>query len=231
MFFDFKFWKYLTNPQQLAGELQRSSMRGFKKRILFVFLIGILLFAMRDFWGMGTESMTHLLTTKTTADYIIARYISIVGAGIWAIIYMSFHIFGIAYILSTVTVIPYKKIIPLQLLTTGILLIEKALVFGVFAIKGATANVSFLSLGPLAVTFLDYSYITVFLNQLTLTTAVIIALQFKFIRSYTGIRGWKGIFGTLLIIHISMALITAAIGFIPIEDLFRVVLEGGVGHE
>lgn len=231
MFFDFKFWTFLTNPHQLANQLETSAMRGFKKRVWAVFLIGIILFTIREIWGMGTESITPLLATMTTADYTIARFVSLAGIIIWAVVYMTFHFFGFAYILHKLTAIPFKQLLPLQLLMTGLLLIEKALVFIVFMVKGATANVSFLSFGPLAITFLDYSYFVLFLNQLTITTGLIIAFQYRFICTYWKDINRKRLFWLIFGIHIVMALIVAGIGYIPMENIFHSVIERGAGHE
>ena len=231
MFFEFKFWHFLSNPRDLAGQLQTLSMRGFGKRAVVVFLIGIILFAIRDLWGMGTHTLTSLLTTMTTADYTLARYASLIGALGWSIVYMLFHLLVFSYMLQLVTGISFKKLLPLQLLMTGLLLIEKALVFIVFLLNGAVASVSFLSFGPLAATFLEDPYLVLFLNQITFTMAVIIALQYKFIREYLGSdSSRKGLLWILIGIHIVMALITAAVGVIPTESLFNLIV-GGVGNE
>ena len=231
MFFNFTFRHFLTNPHHLAEKLQTASMRGFKSRIILVFLTGLLLFGVRGWWGMGTESLTPLLTTMTTTDYTIARYASLFGSLCWSIIYISFHFFGFAYILNLVTGIPFKKLLPLQLLMTGLLLMEKALVFFIFAVKGATANVSFLSFGPLAATYLETKYLILFLNQLTITTALIIALQYRFILSYTQFTQKKRLLWMLIGIHIAMALITAAIGLVPAESWLDAITGRGVGGE
>lgn len=219
----------MTKPQQLAQQLQTSTMHGFKKRVIVVFILGALLFMLRDSWGMRTENVTSLLTTMTYTDYTIARYASLAGALIWALVYMAFHFWGFAYILSAITSIPFKKLLPLQLLVTGVLLLEKALVFLVFYMKGATTSVSFLSFGPLAMTFLKTDYLVYFLNQLTITSALMISLQLNFIRTYTASNNWKKLLTILIAIYVLMALLTAAIGFIPIENLLRSVV-GGVIH-
>ena len=230
MFFNFTFRHFLTKPQSLAEQLQNTSMRGFANRILLVFILGILLFGARNWWGMGTESLTSILTMGTTADFTIARFTSLLGSVSWALIYMSFHFFGFAYILSLITAIPFKKLLPLQLLMTGLLLIEKALVFLIFVMKGEVANVSFLSFGPLAVTFIDIPYLIFFLNQITITTVIIIAFQYRFIQRFTGSTKTKQLVFILIGIHIAMALITAGVGFIPMESLFERYIEGGVGN-
>lgn len=231
MFFNFTFRHFLTKPDQLAAQLQTSTMQGFRKRIVFVFLLSIALFATRNLWGMGTESLTPLLATSSTADFAIARYTSLFGAVSWAIIYVAFHFYGMAYILSSITNIQFKKLLPLQLLMVGLLLIEKALVFLVFVMKGEVANVSFLSLGPLASTFLENTFLIFFLNQLSIVTVLIVFFQNRYLRTITNDVDKKSFVFMLIAIQLVMALIIAAIGFIPFESLFARFIEGGVGIE
>src|SRR5690554_1540871 len=107
MFFNFRFWHFLTNPYRLAEQLNISSIRGFRIRVFFVFLMGVVFFATRELWGMNTETITPLLSTMTTADYTLARYASLAGIIVWALVYMSFHFFGFSYILSLITDIPF----------------------------------------------------------------------------------------------------------------------------
>lgn len=231
MFFNFSFRHYLTNPQNLANELQSSRIRGYGKRVAFVFLIGILLFGFRSLWGMNTESLTPLLATMTTTDYTLARFASLLGSMIWSVIYISFHLFGFSYILSYLIGIPFKQLLPMQLLMTGLLLIEKALVFLVFVMQGAATNVSFLSFGPLAATFLETPFFIFLLNQLTLTTMLIIAYQYNFIRKFSDISQGKRLLWSLIGIHLLMAIITASVGLLPAESLFNAITGGGAGNE
>ncbi|MHA6259020.1 hypothetical protein ACXYMX_03790 [Sporosarcina sp. CAU 1771] len=231
MFVHFNFMHFLMNPDDLANKLKSSSFRGFKLQVVLVFLIGVVLFSIREFWGMGTEAMTPLLTTMSTADYTIARFVSLFATVGWSLIYMSFHFFAFAYIISLVANIPYKHVLPLQLLMTSLLLVEKALVFIVFAMQGATASVSFLSLGPLAMTFMENDFLILFFNQLTLTTAVIIILQYKFIATYIEVNNKVKLLWVLIGIHLFLAVLTASVGFIPQEGLFNYLTGGGVGNE
>ncbi|GKV69185.1 hypothetical protein NCCP2716_16830 [Sporosarcina sp. NCCP-2716] len=227
MFFNFSFWRYVTRPSKLATDHQNSAMRGFTMRIVFLFLAGIVIFALRDIWGMTTDSLSPMLAAATGGDYTIARIVSVIGAVLWAIIYIAFHLFIISYVLGMITSIPVRRLVPLQLLVTGVLLMEKALVFIVFALKGEAANVSFLSFGPLTATFSDTWFLVMFLNQLTLVSALIISMQFSFIRSYTKTMNWKSLLAVLIGLQILMALLTAALGYIPFERLFNYVVQGG----
>lgn len=231
MFFNFTFQHFLTNPQRLAVQLKTSSMRGFKIRIVAVVLIGILLFVTRELWGMNTEAITPLLSTMSTADYTLARYASLLGIVILALIYLAFHLAGFSYILAQVTEIPFKQLLPLQLLITSILLMEKALVFVIFVLTGTTTNVSFLSFGPLATMVFEIPFFIFFFNQLTVSTAVVIALQFKFITSYNLEINPKKTLWALIGIQLVMAALIGAVGFIPTENLFDALTGGGAANE
>ncbi len=230
MFFNFTIRHFLTNPQQLAFELEKSTMRGYWQRVVAVFLAALLLFSLRSFWGVNTENMTSLLT-MSTADYTLTRYASLFGSMIWSVIYVAFHLFGVAYAISFLIGIPFRKLLPMQLLMTVILLIEKLLVFLVFYMTGTATNVSFLSFGPLAATFLELPFFIFFLNQLTVTTAIIIGYQFHFIHVYGGISRKYRLLFTLIGIHLFMAIFTASISLLPIEDIFHTIFGGGTGHE
>lgn len=230
MFFNFTIRHFLTKPKKLASELDTSSMKGFWSRVVAVFIAALLLFSLRSLWGVNTENMTALLTTST-ADYTLARYASLFGSMIWSVIYMSFHLFGVAYALSFIIGIPFKKLLPMQLLMTVLLLLEKLLLLLVFYSTGMATNVSFLSFGPLAASFLELPFFVFFLNQLTITTAIIIGYQFSFIQSYGNITRKYRLLFILIGIHLLMAIFTASISLLPIEDLFHNIFGGGIGDE
>ncbi|WP_262174312.1 hypothetical protein [Saccharococcus sp. Marseille-Q5394] len=227
MFFEYRFWHFLTRPYELATQLQTGTMRHFNRRLLLVFLAGIALFALREIWGMGTEALTSVMTIMTTTDYIIARYASLAGTILWSILYITFHIFGVALILSALTKIPYRQLVPLQVIIAGVLLMEKAIIFIVFAMKGATVSLSFLSFGPLAVTVMDNWYLILFMNQLTVTSALIITLQYRYIRGFIADGRWKEHLWILIGLHVAMALITAAVAYIPFDSILNSLFGGG----
>lgn len=230
MFFNFTFRHFLTNPHRLATNLKQSAMQGLWQRIMLVFVASFILFSLRSLWGMNTENFTVLLTSST-ADYTLARFSSLLGSMIWSAIYVAFHLFGIAYILSFMIGISFRQLLPMQVLMTALLLLEKVIIFGVFYSTGTAVNLSFLSLGPLASTYLELPFFVFFFNQLTITTVIIIVFQFQFIRTYGDIQRKHRLLMMLIGLHLLMAIFTASIGLLPIEDLFNKIVEGGAGIE
>ena len=226
MIFDFRFWRYFTRQQELIDNLANSQMRDFKKRVWMVGILGLLLFASREFWGMNTEHMTGIFLDEGNNSFTLARMMSLVGVILWALLYMAFHFFVITFLLHKLTSIEISKLAVLQLYVIAILLLEKALLFFIFVVLGITVPISLFSFGPLAATFLDYPFLIFFFNQLSIFTALIIALQVRFIQAFSEYKLWR-IFLLVLLLNIAMALITAAIGFIPLEDWYVRFVEGG----
>lgn len=229
MFSEFRFWHFLTGHQPI-DQFDQKELKGFKSRVLYVGLLGVLLFVLRELWGMNTEQLTSLLSDGSLDTYSLARILSLIGAILWSMIYMAFHFFGIAYLLHKLTSIPYRNLLILQLFVTAILLMEKALLFFIFAILGYTMPVSLLSFGPLAATFMHNQFFVFFFNQLSIVTALIIGLQFRFIRAFAPQSNGRTVFLLLVGLHIVMALLTAAVGFIPFEEWFGRVVEGGAAQ-
>ncbi|GKV66247.1 MULTISPECIES: hypothetical protein [Sporosarcina] len=230
MYSTYGYWRSLVYPDRLAGELGQGAVAGFKRRVFGVFILGIILFILRDMWGMNTETMTYILANGTVDDYTIARYASLVGSILWSVIYMAFHFWGVAWILSMITNIAFKPLLKLQLVVVGLLLFEKLINFLVFALAGKAASVSILSFGPLAMTFLENWYIIFFVNQLTIFSALVVAVQYRFIRFYDaegeGVR--KDVIWLLIALQIVFALITAAVGFVPVEKMLNLLMIGGL---
>lgn len=222
MFFEFRFWKYLFHQQDLANSLKDATMRSFKGRVWMVALLGVLLFALRDIWGMHTEGLTTLFAKGFGETYIIARIVSLIGAILWSLVYMAFYFFLISYVLHKLTDVELSKVAVLQLFVVGLLLLEKALVFVLYAIVGYTTDFSVLSFGPMAEVFLDNKFFVYFFNELSLITGLIVAIQFQFLRNYTELST-RNLIIILIAIPIVLALLVAGFEMLPIETW----IEGG----
>lgn len=222
MFFEFRFWKYLFHQQDLANSLKDATMRSFKGRVWMVALLGVLLFALRDIWGMHTEGLTTLFAKGFGETYIIARIVSLIGAILWSLVYMAFYFFLISYVLHKLTDVELSKVAVLQLFVVGLLLLEKALVFGLYAIVGYTTEFSVLSFGPMAEVFLDNKFFVYFFNELSLITGLIVAIQFQFLRNYTELST-RNLIIILIAIPLVLALLVAGFEMLPIETW----IEGG----
>lgn len=205
-------------------------MQKFNRRLAWIFAFGLLLFAVREIWGMNTASLTPYLANGLWSDYTLARWTSLLGTLLWAGIYMAFHTYGVAYLFMLLTKMRFRPALVMQSYVLALLLIEKALLFLVFAVAGYTMPVSLFSFGPLAATFLDMPFLTFFFNQLTVFTALIIAFQYRFVRSFTEVAPKKLLF-VLILVYMLVALAIAGLSYVPIGEMLGDFTRGGASVE
>ncbi|WP_392454680.1 hypothetical protein ACF3OH_10980 [Chryseomicrobium aureum] len=219
MFLEFHFWRYFFTRGTLFTNLaETETIRGFKKCVSIVLACTILLYILMNTWGMTTTSLTSLYVIGFTDTYTVARWISLVGITIFAVLYFCFHFFGVSQLLHIVTKVPLRIAAIMQLYVLAILLIEKLLVFVVFNLVGFTTPFSFLSFGPLAVQFLEFEYFHYFFNQFSVFTALIISIQYQFLRSFTDVSR-KLLLIILLLMTAAFASIVALISIVPWNQL------------
>ncbi|AQU80280.1 MULTISPECIES: hypothetical protein [Planococcus] len=226
MISDFKFWHFFSRQGQLIHNIQTTEMRNVNKRIACIIAIGLLVFAIGEVWGMNTSSLTPLLSAGMWDAYTLARWTSLMGTLLWAGFYVAFHLYGASFLFSKILKMPWRGAIIMQMYVTALLVIEKGLIFLLFAVTGFTTSVSFFSFGPIAATFLDNHFLIYFFNQLTVFTSLIIAVQYRFIRSFTKISPKLILFG-LIMLHIFVALFVALFSLVPVNDMLSGFMEGG----
>ncbi|HSP22895.1 MAG TPA: hypothetical protein VLQ20_11300 [Planococcus sp. (in: firmicutes)] len=230
MIFDFRFWHYFIRQGELIYNLQNGEMRQFNKRLGWIITFGILVFALREIWGMNTVSLTPYLAQGQWAEYILARWTSLAGTLIWAGIYLAFHSYGAAFLFRKFLKMPWRAAIVMQTYVLGLLVVEKALTFLIFALAGYTMPVSLFSFGPLAATFVSIPFFIFFFNQLTIFTSLIIAVQYRYIRSFTKYSP-KLILMLLIVLHVLVALAIASLSFVPIGEMLSDFTRGGPSVE
>ncbi|WKA54041.1 hypothetical protein [Planococcus shixiaomingii] len=232
MIFDFRFWHYFGRQGELISNLQNIEMRNFNRRLGWILALGVLVFALREIWGMNTASLTPLFAAGMWDEYTLARWTSLAGTLIWAGIYLAFHSYGVAFLFSKLTRMTWRAAIVMQSYVVSVLIIEKALIFVLFAIFGYTTTLSMFSFGPMAATFLEFPnqyvnhFLTYFFNQLTIFTALIIAFQYRYVKSYTEFSP-KLILFILIMIHLLVALLIASFSLLPLTDMLKGFIEGG----
>lgn len=221
MVYQFKFWHSLFNPSSLTYALEHrddyEKIRGYRLSFWIVFFSAILLYALRNIWGMNTSSLTALFASGLDDRYIFARYISLGSSILWAIGFFCFHYFVVAYFLHLLTELPFKWIQKAQLYVITFILIEKALTFFTFVLVGYATPYTFFSLAPMLYYFVQHEYLLYFVNQLTVATVATIWIQFRFLSQWDeGSR--KVLMTKIIVIQITVALIVAAISILPIFD-------------
>ena len=199
MFYHYKFWHSLTHPLNFTQALETGEIRGYKKRSFTIFFLFMLLFAIREFWGLGTESLTTLFATNQQDEFC-------------------FHYYGVTYILHLLTDIPYKWIQKVQLFVMAFILIEKTILFAVFYAVGYSTTFSFLSLAPVVQQVIDKDVVLFIINQLTVTTVLTIIVHFTFLSKWEEAADRKALLAKIIILQVIMAVFVGMISVLPLQE-------------
>lgn len=206
------------HPTNFTQAVEQGEIRGYKKRSFTVFMLFMLLFVIREFWGMGTESLTTLFASNHPNEYYTARLLSMVGVIAWGVIYYCFHYYGVTYLLHLLTDIPYKWIQKVQLYVMVFLLIEKTILFAVFYAVGYTTNLSFFSLAPIAQQVIDQDYVLFAINQLTVATVLTIIVQYTFLSKWEEWSDRKALLAKIIGLYVVMAIFIGMISALPLQE-------------
>ena len=218
MTYIFQFWHTLKNPSALTYLLEKEEnhgkLQGYKKAVFFVLLLAISLFVLRDIWGMYTERLTGILGQGLMDRYIVARYISIIGAVLLGVIYFIFHYYVVTYFISLLTDLPYKWIQKVQLYVLTSLIIFNFLEFIIFAIIQFVPIFSPFSLAAIVAQFTPNLWVLYFFNQIAFSTFITIVIQYIFIEQWFE-GGRKSLLLRLIVLQIFIAVIVATFSTSP----------------
>ena len=218
MLYQYKFWHSLTHPSYFVEMLENSEMKGYRKRWLLVFLLTVFLFVIRDYWGMGTQSLTELFATNENDTFGIARLLSLVGAALLAVIYFAFYYYGVSYILHVFTDIPTKLIQKVQLYVVVFLVLEKAIELVVFFGVGYTTTFSFMSLAPMTTYFINETTTLYILNQVTVATVLTIVTQYVFLSKWVEPEEQKGLLLKVIGLQLFFAVFIGMLSVLPVKE-------------
>lgn len=219
MFYNYSFFHSLFHPSTLTTAVSNSNeIRGYKRRVFFVLLFTLAVFAVQNIWGMGTSSFSHLFATNDAKTYFTARMISFIATLIWAGLFFIFHYFFVSLILFMLTEVPQKWIRKVQLYVVATLMIEKLILFIVFYIVGYATNLNFFSVAPLVAKVTNEDFVLFALNQLTIFSVLTIIIQYTFIKRWMETSAHKQLLTRIIGIHVLFAIIIGLLSALPLQD-------------
>ena len=218
MTYIYQFWHTLKNPSSLTylveKEEEHGVLQGYKKTVFFVLLLSVLLFVLRDFWGMYTERLTEMIGQGLIDRYIVARYISLIGAILLGVIYFLFYYYAVTYIISLITDIPFKRIQKVQIYVIPTLLLFNFLEFIIFSTIQFVPIFSPFSIAAIVAQFTPNLWVLYFFNQIACSTVITILIHYTFLAQWID-EGRKSLLIKLIGVQIFLAATVATFSTLP----------------
>ncbi|PKG21962.1 hypothetical protein [Niallia nealsonii] len=209
----------LKEINTVSYELQTAEkMTGLFKKIIYLFLIATIVFAISSLLGIGNEMVSKELIEYDRSDFELNKLLFASGQVIWGWVFFSLHLFLVSLYFYVFSDVDYHKLLYIQVLAMTILLIEKIVIIPMQIYFGLPPLSSIFSLGIMAQTITSKKIIHYFLAEISLFKIWMIYIQYKYLTVISGKSG-RYIIMVVLGIYLIILIISALTAYWHLENL------------
>ncbi|GIO28737.1 hypothetical protein J43TS3_33480 [Ornithinibacillus bavariensis] len=190
------------------------------RTIFILSLFGIIVYAVMGAFGIGTSPISSSVSLVNPAEFELRKLWFVFGRVLYAVSFVLFILFIPPLIFYTVTKIPFKKLLVMQVVVLFVLLLERIVWIPIHILIGLDWFVSPFSFGIIASYVTDQNFIIYFFGSITLFQIWIMVFQVKLLTRLSGIhKGW--IYSLVILFHIAIWTVTAVLAFTDILIINR----------
>ncbi|KKI93170.1 hypothetical protein WQ54_04755 [Bacillus sp. SA1-12] len=221
MLYQMKLFKGLFQPGTSLYQLQKAeALSGLAPRLLSVYLLSLLFFAISTYYGIGTESYSGAITDSTIAEYEAGKLLLLGGELASSLLYTTLFIWFIAFIFWLMLDISYMKAVIVQMFVFVIHLVGQAITIPVLVFFDLNQLSNPLSFGVIGQYIIDHDFWQHVFGAITLFDLLAISYLYYYLKNLTE----KNKYGTLILIvfvYVFIWIITAFMSFLEIPVLVR----------
>jgi len=185
--FQIRLMRGLRQPNDFMYELRTTESVGkVWKHSLFFLLISGLVFGVSGYFGIGSEYLAKKFLSLSPTEFQLQKAIFVTGQAVYGLFYATIILYFSAFWFWSMTDTEYKKFLVMQMLVLTVLLVEKVLLIPISLLLGVPEISSPLSLGPIAQSLTENSFLIQFFAGITLFKIWAMVVQFLYVRSLTG---------------------------------------------
>ncbi|WP_226675615.1 hypothetical protein [Rossellomorea aquimaris] len=210
----------LRQPSYFFYQLKESEvLRGYKQKIILVFLLSALVFGLVSSLGIGMDPLSKELTTLSPFTYEMEKFLFLLGRIISGLLYAAIILFVPALIFWTISDEgEYRKLVVIQSLVLLILLIERLTYIPLSLFLSLDWFSSPLSLGVITQYITGKSWVIYFLGCFSLFKIWVFYIQYKGIKRLTQQKNWL-IWLVILLTNLLFWSVTAFMAFLDFSKL------------
>ncbi len=217
---ELKIFKGLKNPSFFFYDLSTAEdIKGYRKSILRLILLSILIFGLVAFFGIGMDPLSKELNNLPAAAYELEKFLFFLGRILSGLFYSLIILFIPSILFWTISEKgEYRKHVIIQGLILLILLIEKLTYIPLSLFFSLDWFSSPLSLGVIAQYITGKSWVIYFLGCFSLFKIWIFYIQYKGLKKLTEQKNWL-IWLVILLTNLFFWAITALLAYIDFSTL------------
>ncbi|WP_406686085.1 hypothetical protein [Rossellomorea vietnamensis] len=215
-----RLFKGLKQPSTFFYQLnEMEALKGYKKRVSFLFLLSIIIFGLIASFGIGMDPLSKELTKLSPTTFELEKFLFFSGRLIAGILYAAIILFFSALIFWTISNEgEYRKLVITQGLVLIILLFEKLTYIPLSLFFSLEWFSSPLSFGVIAQYLTSKSWVVYLLGSFSLFKIWIFYIQYKGVKALTNQKNWI-IWLAILLLNLFFWSINALLAYVSITTL------------
>ncbi|WP_421382005.1 hypothetical protein ACOJQI_21615 [Bacillus salacetis] len=211
--------KGLLHPSTYFYQLRESEiLKGYSQKIIFLFVLSLLIFGLNAGFGWGTVPLTKELTTISPLDFEVNKFYFLLGRLLLGLLYAGIILFIPALLFWTLSDADFKKIVAVQGITLVILLLEKVIYLPFLTFLSLNWYSSPFALGVIGQTLTDNEWLKYFLGSISLFKVWAAYIQFIGLKRLTEKKTWIVILW-IVVLNLLFWSITAFLAYIDFSIL------------
>lgn len=183
-------------------------LQGFWKSGIIMLLAAILIYCWMAYLGMGSNLVSQGAIGLDPTVYNVHKLWYVAGRILFAAVFWGGTLFGVAALFHMVTEIPFRKLVIMQQLVFGLLLVERLIWIPLAVYAGLDWFSSPMSLGVIAGYLTSKSWIIYFFGAISIFKIAVMFLQVHFIRELSDMSK-SGVWASVIFLHVFQWCLTA----------------------
>jgi hypothetical protein len=198
---------------------EMEALKGFKKRVSFLFLLSIVIFGLISSFGIGMDPLSKEMTKLSPTVFELEKFLFFLGRLIAGMLYAAIILFFSSLIFWTISNEgEYRKLVITQGLVLIILLLEKLTYIPLSLFFSLEWHSSPLSLGVITQYITSKSYVIYLMGSFSLFKVWVFYIQYKGIKQLTNQKNWI-IWLVILLTNLFLWSLNALLAFLNISTL------------
>lgn len=186
MMFQIRLMRGLRHPNYFTYELRTTESVGkVWRHVLIMILISGLVFGLSGYMGIGSEYLAKKFLTLSPQEFQLQKAMFVAGQTLWGLFYGLVILYISSFWFWSMTDTDLNRFVVMQLLVLIVLLLERVLLIPVSLLLGVPEVSSPFSVGPIAQSLTENSFLINFLAGISLFKVWVVVVQYLYVRALT----------------------------------------------
>lgn len=221
MLYKMKVLKGLFQPGTTLYQLQRAEvMTGVIPKLLLLYLVTFIIFAVSTYFGIGAETYSGTITDQTKAEFEAGKLLLFGGKLASSVLYTTLFIWLAALFFWIMLEISYIKAVIVQMFVFTVHLFEQAITVPILVFFDLNQVSNPFSFGVISQYLFENEFWQHFFGAITLFHFLAISVLFYYLKNLSE-RNKYGTFTVIVLFYLIIWMLTALLAYVEVPVIVR----------